>query len=150
MVVKAVVVLQEFLQGPEYVVDQVSCDAVHKTTMVWMYDFQEVNGSRVCVAQRPVSSETKVARELIAYACSCLDDLSIRNGASHTEIIWTSLGPRLVEVNLGVGKSVGGWIWGLQLKTHIVVSFCSILFQYSLFSDVFPIFSWMCLDVFCR
>ncbi|OLP95317.1 Argininosuccinate lyase 2 [Symbiodinium microadriaticum] len=106
------VVLQEFLQGPEYVVDQVSRDAVHKTTMVWMYDFQEVNGSRVCVAQRPVSSETMVARELIAYACSCLDALSIRNGASHTELIWTSLGPHLVEVNPGVGKSVGKSVGG--------------------------------------
>ena len=104
------VVLQEFLQGPEYVVDQVSCDAVHKTTMVWMYDFQEVNGSRVCVAQRPVSSETNVARELIAYACSCLDALSIRNGASHTEIIWTSLGPRLVEVNCRCQGGTGFWL----------------------------------------
>ncbi|CAE7846851.1 ddaF [Symbiodinium necroappetens] len=104
------VVLQEFLQGPEYVVDQVSCDAVHKTTMVWMYDFQEVNGSRVCVAQRPVSSETMVARELIAYACSCLDALSIRNGASHTELIWTSLGPRLVEVNCRCQGGTGFWL----------------------------------------
>lgn len=148
--------MQEFLQGPEYVVDQVSCDAVHKTTMVWMYDFQEVNGSRVCVAQRPVSSETMVARELIAYACSCLDALSIRNGASHTELIWTSLGPHLVEVNPGVGKSVGksvgGWILGLHLKTHIVVSFYSILFQpfQRCFPHIFLDVSGCFLQVNCR
>ena len=48
------VLLQEFLEGTEYIVDHVSCDGVHKTTMLWMYDFQEVNGHRVCIAQRPV------------------------------------------------------------------------------------------------
>ena len=32
------VLCQEFLKGKEYVVDHVSRDGVHKTTMVWVYD----------------------------------------------------------------------------------------------------------------
>ena len=31
----AAVLLQEYLQGKEYIVDHVSRDGVHKTTMVW-------------------------------------------------------------------------------------------------------------------
>lgn len=32
------VLCQEFLKGKEYVIDHVSCNGVHKTMMVWVYD----------------------------------------------------------------------------------------------------------------
>jgi glutathione synthase/RimK-type ligase-like ATP-grasp enzyme len=35
---------QEYLQGKEYVVDNVSRDGVHKVVMVWVYDKRPVNG----------------------------------------------------------------------------------------------------------
>ena len=94
------VLLQEFLEGTEYIVDHVSRDAVHKTTMLWKYDFQEVNGHRVCIAQTPVrvDSSPKMA-ELVAYVRQCLNALGVRNGATHTEVMWTSGGPCLVEVH---------------------------------------------------
>jgi biotin carboxylase len=104
------VLLQEFLQGTEYVVDHVSCDGLHKTTMLWMYDFQTVNGSRVCTAQQPISCDTPMARELTAYTRRCLDALSVRNGASHTEVMWTSTGPCLVEVNCRCQGGSGFWV----------------------------------------
>ena len=82
----------------EFVVDQVSRDGVHKTTMIWMYDVQEVNGSYVCTGQRPVASNTPTAESLVTYTRNCLDALGIRNGASHSEVILTADGPCLVEV----------------------------------------------------
>ena len=105
------VLLQEFLEGTEYIVDHVSCDGVHKTTMLWMYDFQEVNGHRVCIAQRPVPFDDAMA-ELVAYTRQCLNALGVRNGASHTEVMWTSGGPCLVEVHTvrgcqGIGEKIG-------------------------------------------
>ena len=78
--------------------DQVSRDGVHKTTMIWMYDIQEVNGSYVCTGQRPVASNTPTAESLVTYTRNCLDALGIRNGASHSEVILTADGPCLVEV----------------------------------------------------
>jgi biotin carboxylase len=93
--------LQEFLEGTEYIVDHVSCDGVHKTTMLWMHDFQEVNGHRVCIAQRPVPFDSSAMAELVAYTRQCLNALGVRNGATHTEVMWTSGGPCLVEVHTG-------------------------------------------------
>lgn len=90
--------MQEYLLGTEYIIDHVSCDGVHKTTMLWMYDFQIVNESRVCVAQQPISSDTFIGKALIEYTRNCLDALRVCNGASHTEVMWTSSGPCLVEV----------------------------------------------------
>lgn len=104
------VLLQEFLEGTEYIVDHVSCDAEHKTTMLWMYDFQEVNGNRVCVAQRPVPSDSMMAKELVAYTRQCLNALGVRNGATHTEVMWTSAGPCLVEVNCRCQGGTGFWV----------------------------------------
>lgn len=103
------VLLQEFLEGTEYIVDHVSCDGVHKTTMLWMYDFQEVNGHRVCIAQRPVPFDDAMA-ELVAYTRQCLNALGVQNGASHTEVMWTSGGPCLVEVNCRCQGGTGFWV----------------------------------------
>ena len=102
------VLLQEFLEGTEYIVDHVSCDGVHKTTMLWMYDFQEVNGHRVCIAQRPVPCDSSAMAELVAYTRQCLNALGVRNGATHTEVMWTSGGPCLVEVHTGGSQGKDG------------------------------------------
>ena len=101
------ILLQEYLLGTEYIIDHVSCDGVHKTTMLWMYDSQVVNGSRVCVAQQPISSDTFIGKELIEYTRNCLDALCVCNGASHTEVMWTSSGPCLVEVRRELRSKVG-------------------------------------------
>ena len=132
------VLLQEFLEGTEYIVDHVSCDGVHKTTMLWMYDFQEVNGHRVCIAQRPVPYDSSAMAELVAYTRQCLNALGVRNGAAHTEVMWTSGGPCLVEVHTGgsQGKDMRWyehfehfagrtcWSFLIYLDTFCNVSWC--------------------------
>ena len=132
------VLLQEFLEGTEYIVDHVSCDGVHKTTMLWMYDFQEVNGHRVCIAQRPVPYDSSAMAELVAYTRQCLNALGVRNGATHTEVMWTSGGPCLVEVHTGgsQGKDMRWyehfehfagrtcWSFLIYLDTFCNVSWC--------------------------
>lgn len=39
------VLIQEYLRGTEYVIDHVSRDGVHKTTMIWVYDKRPLNGA---------------------------------------------------------------------------------------------------------
>merc|ERR1712039_1049546 len=93
------VLCQEFLRGKEYVVDHVSRDGVHKTTMVWVYDRRPANGGDfVCFGQKCVLSDSALAQELIAYTRGCLDALKITDGATHTEVMMTTDGPCLVEV----------------------------------------------------
>jgi len=104
------VLCQEFLQGKEYVVDQVSRDGVHKTTMVWVYDKRRANGAAFvyfgCV---PVDSESPQAKILIPYVRGVLDAIGFKNGPSHGEVIMTEDGPCLVEMNCRAHGGDGNW-----------------------------------------
>jgi biotin carboxylase len=107
----AAVLLQEFLRGKEYIVDHVSRDGVHKTTLVWVYDRRPANGGDfVCFGQKCVLSDTAVAQQLIAYTRGCLDALNVTNGATHTEVMMTADGPCLVEVNSRCHGAAGAWM----------------------------------------
>ena len=107
----AAVLLQEYLRGTEYIVDHVSRDGVHKTTMVWVYDRRPANGAGfVCFGQQCVLADNPVAQQLITYTRGCLDALRITDGATHTEVMMTETGPCLVEVNSRCHGAAGSWM----------------------------------------
>ena len=93
------VLVQEFLSGKEYVIDQVSKDGIHKLCALWEYDKRQVNGAAfVYHGSKLLDPSNSVGQELIAYASNVLDALSISHGPSHMECIFTNTGPCLVEV----------------------------------------------------
>jgi biotin carboxylase len=104
------VLCQEFLRGKEYVVDHVSRDGVHKTSMVWVYDKRPANGCPFvyfgCV---PVDADSEVAKILIPYVRGVLDALGIKNGPSHGEVMMTDQGPCLIEMNCRAHGGDGNW-----------------------------------------
>jgi len=105
------VLCQEFLRGKEYVVDHVSRDGVHKTTMMWVYDKRPVNGSAfVYFGTVPVDSASPEAKILIPYIRGVLDAMEISNGASHAEVMMTPDGPCLVEMNVRTHGGDGNWV----------------------------------------
>jgi len=107
----AAVLCQEFLKGREYVVDHVSRDGVHKTAMVWMYDKRAVNGAPfVYFGMVPIASDSEVARQLIPYVRGVLDAIGITHGPTHGEVIMTSDGPCLVEMNCRAQGGDGNWV----------------------------------------
>ena len=111
------ILLQEFMVGQEYVVDQVSRDGVHKTVMTWVYEKQPANGSDfVYLAMRPVETK-ECPSDLIPYTRSVLDALDIQNGATHTEVMMTADGPYLIEVNVRVMGGNGSFISLARLLT---------------------------------
>ncbi|MDH6111843.1 biotin carboxylase [Kitasatospora sp. MAP12-15] len=90
-------VIQEFLAGPEYMVNTVSVDGFHAAVEIWRSDKHVVDGSPVYdrqVLQDP--SDTGI-RELLAYVDQVLTRLGVRWGAAHTEVIVTDRGPLLLE-----------------------------------------------------
>jgi predicted ATP-grasp superfamily ATP-dependent carboligase len=96
----AAVLCQEFLKGQEYVVDHVSCNGVHKTVMIWMYDKRRANGAAfVYYGMVPVEADSPEGQLLVPYVRGVLDALGIQHGASHGEVMMTSTGPCLVEMN---------------------------------------------------
>lgn len=110
--------VQEYLEGDEYIVDCVSRDGVHKCVAVYAYDKREGNGSPFCYyGQRPLgcdggtAAEDARARALVAYTRGVLDALAIRNGATHSELIVGHDGaPCLVECNCRAQGGNGEWL----------------------------------------
>lgn len=107
------VIVQEFLCGPEYVVDTVSLDGQHKCVAMWLYDKREFNGAAfVYFGMTPIacSPDNEQMHSLWTYAQCVLDALEIRNGPSHGEFILTKTGPCLVEVGARAHGGEGTFI----------------------------------------
>jgi biotin carboxylase len=103
--------VQEFLEGQEYVVDMVSRDGVHKVAAIWAYDRRPANGaSFVCFGQRLLTAADEHCADLISYMKRVLDALRIRNGPTHGEVKWFKNEPVLVEVGARCHGGDGLWV----------------------------------------
>jgi biotin carboxylase len=139
------VLCQEFLRGKEYVVDHVSRDGVHKTTMMWAYDKRPVNGSPdVYFGTVPVDSASPEAKILIPYVRGVLDAMEISNGASCAEVVMTPNGPCLVEINVRTHGGDGKWVplaaamTGGYTQVDATVDSYLDKQKYSIIPDVYP------------
>lgn len=91
--------LQEYVEGPEYVVDVVSRNGVHKVNSVWSIDRGYANGQfNVMFGATLMSSDTYPAKDLMNYIYEVLDALQVVNGASHSELKMSASGPVLIEL----------------------------------------------------
>jgi hypothetical protein len=94
------VLIQEFADGPEFAVDTIAQDGNIKVVALWKYHKLEANGAPfVYQCSELISSEGAVEQEVCDY---CLDVLKVQDlkwGPTHTEIKYTSKGPRLIEIN---------------------------------------------------
>ena len=103
--------VQEYLQGKEYVVDTVSLNGVHKCAALWEYDRRPTNGAGfVLHGQRLMTAGEDRAQELMEYTFSVLDALGIRNGPGHGEVKWHLDAPCLVEIGSRCHGAEGMWI----------------------------------------
>lgn len=114
------VLVQEYLQGKEYVVDKVSRDGLHKLVAIWEYDKRPCNGANfVYFGMRLKPSTTEMAKILVAYADKVLDAVGIVNGPSHMEVMVNTIHdingevryePCLVEVGARCHGGEGTWL----------------------------------------
>ena len=104
--------VQEFLEGKEYVIDQVSLKGEHKVVAIWEYDKRPANGANfVYFGMRLFSSESPKAQEMLEYADKVLDALGIKQGPSHMEVMYNDQsGPCLVEVGSRCHGGEGTWL----------------------------------------
>lgn len=93
------VLIQSYLDGPEFIVDTVSCDGERFVCGVWQYDKSLLpNGKKIYDKDILLAADAAPVPELIAYIDQVLDALNIRWGAAHAEVILTADGPALVEI----------------------------------------------------
>lgn len=94
------VLLQEYLDGQQFMVNTVTLGGRHLMTDFYACRIDnDPDGPpfyRHGLSRRWLSDSDQ---EIISYVFSCLDALGMRDGAGHTEVRLTSRGPRLVEVN---------------------------------------------------
>lgn len=94
------VLVQEFATGTEYAVDTITKNGEHKIAALWRYDKRAANGrSFVYHATELIGAHTREAEAVCDYSKSVLDALDLKWGMTHTEVIMTKDGCRLVEVN---------------------------------------------------
>lgn len=92
--------VQEFLEGPEWVVDTVSCGGRDVVTNVTKYRKQlNEHGQRIYRHSAFLAPDADEHGPLLAYARSVLNALGVAHGSAHVELIWTERGPVLVELN---------------------------------------------------
>lgn len=107
------VLVQDFLQGTEYVIDCVSFRGQHRVAQVFRYDKRPKNGrSFVYFSLQVVDPRTdSKAMQCVEYTFQVLDALGIAEGISHSEVIFDSRrGPTLVETGARPHGGDGSWI----------------------------------------
>jgi len=99
------VLAEEYLKGTEYIVNTVSYNGRHLLTDFWVYKKIYLPGiSQIYDYARllPYPEPGDPLYEIISYTLSTLEALEVTNGPTHTEIMVTESGPRLIETNLRV------------------------------------------------
>lgn len=91
--------VQQYLQGEQYVVTTVSLDGQHVVCEVARNVIAELDGLPVRRYNVSCPSLGAAEREVVSYTLACLDALGIRNGAANADVRFTPDGPRLIEVN---------------------------------------------------
>ncbi|MGH3622965.1 MAG: ATP-grasp domain-containing protein [Sciscionella sp.] len=93
------VLLQEHLDGQQYILNTVTVDGQHVISDVLVSRFDEVDGKPIFrhkISRRELDATD---RTVVDYGLCCLDAVGLVNGAGHTEIRLTDRGPLLIEVN---------------------------------------------------
>jgi biotin carboxylase len=93
------VIVQEYLEGPEYIVDLYSVNGQHGLVDVLVYS-KHSRGARIGIYDTAdfLPPDHPDARALFDYVADAATAVGIRNGSTHAEVIMTSAGPRLVEL----------------------------------------------------
>eukprot|EP00903_Cladosiphon_okamuranus_P016162 g14915.t1 len=102
--------VQEYLDGTEYVVDSVSRNGVHRICAIWEYDKRSVNGANfVYFGMKLNSAKGDREKEIVDYAVQVLDAMGVVHGPGHMEVKYTTTGPCLVEVGTRCHGGEGTW-----------------------------------------
>ena len=93
-------VIQERINGQEYVVDTVSCNGIHSVTMIWKYNKIETAECGNIYDYDETVNELGIGEsELVEYAYDVADALGVKYGPVHGEYMVDENGPVLIEVN---------------------------------------------------
>lgn len=92
--------IQERIKGQEYVVNTVSCNGIHRLTVMWRYNkIKTAEGGNIYDYDETVNELGIGEAELVEYAYDVADALGVKYGPVHGEYMIDENGPVLIEVN---------------------------------------------------
>lgn len=92
------IIVQEFLEGEEYVVDTLSFEGRHQLIALWKYSKVSANGGNfVYDTMHLITDLGERELALFNYVKKALDALGITQGPAHNELMLTPRGPYLIE-----------------------------------------------------
>lgn len=109
--------MEEFLDGPEVSVEAFSFAGRHRVFAVTAKVVNRISRDNPYVEighQLPAALDSSLEAELTAYVSAFLDAMEITDGPTHTEVMLTPKGMRIVETHTRVG---GDYITGLVRLT---------------------------------
>ena len=93
-------IVQERIDGVEYIVNTVSCNGSHRVTTMWKYNkIRTPEGDEVCDSARTINELGIGEAELVEYAYDVVNAIGIKYGPVHGEYMIDDDGPVLIEVN---------------------------------------------------
>lgn len=100
------VLMQEFLDGDEYIVNSVSCDGEHYVVDIWKGVSEDSSIVSNDIYADLVSQMADEYQQLVDYVFNVLDALGIKNGPAHSEVRITRDGPCLIETGARLAGKV--------------------------------------------
>ena len=92
--------IQERIDGEEYVVNTVSCNGRHRITTIWKYHkTKTAEGGQIYDYDTTVNELDLGEANLVEYAYDVADAIGIKYGLVHGEYMIDEKGPVLIEVN---------------------------------------------------
>lgn len=101
------ILVQEFLEGDEYLIDTCSYHGQHRLVSLGYYKKELRSGLPVYRYMDLMDFASKAGQILSAYLKRVLTAVELHNGLAHTELILTKKGPRLIEVNPRISGAYG-------------------------------------------
>ena len=93
-------VIQEKINGTEYIVNTVTHKGVHRVTLVWKYNKVKTSDGAILYDSCETVNNLSIGEaEMVEYAYKVADALEIQYGPVHGEYMIDENGPVLIEVN---------------------------------------------------
>ena len=92
--------IQERINGIEYIVNTVTHKGIHRVTLVWKYNKVKTSEGAIVYDSCETVNELSLGEaEMVEYAYKVADALEIQYGPVHGEYMIDEKGPVLIEVN---------------------------------------------------
>eukprot|EP00403_Amphidinium_massartii_P004916 CAMPEP_0178370078 /NCGR_PEP_ID=MMETSP0689_2-20121128/111_1 /TAXON_ID=160604 /ORGANISM="Amphidinium massartii, Strain CS-259" /LENGTH=487 /DNA_ID=CAMNT_0019989877 /DNA_START=332 /DNA_END=1792 /DNA_ORIENTATION=- len=92
------VVVQEYLQGAEFVVNTMSLNGHHRVLDMWRAE-KYVRGNAIFYGHQILVEDSKQHEDVVSFSLQVLNACGFNGGAAHLEVIRTRDGVRLIEIN---------------------------------------------------